>query len=217
MTDDDDPTSTPPTESQRLRHDREWSSGVPVVKRTPFPLPPPDEDTTSPIALLDKPVRDDERELAHRILRMTSDDPRQMAFLLAKLMRRGVDHQSGSRDLGTQMAELRRVLETMPTAGVERLQDDIDKIELQVAAIPNRILPLENSSKFVKWAGALIIGALIGSVTYVADRISSYSETRGRQTEQIDTLRETIKSLERNVRRLELSDARRDKGNDHDP
>jgi outer membrane murein-binding lipoprotein Lpp len=208
----DDDTPKPPTESQRIRHDREWSSGIPVVKKIPMPLPPPDEDTTNPFALLDKPVREDERDLALHIRRMTADDPLQMAYLLAKLMRRGVDHQSGNRSLGAQMAEFRHLLETMPAAGVSELKEDVDKIEKDLAVIAT-------SSKIIKWAGALIIGAIIGSVTYVADRISSYSETRGRQTEQIDTLRETIKDLAKDVHKLEIHDARRgkDKDKDNDP
>lgn len=213
--DNDDDTPKPPTVSQRIQHDREWSSGVPVVKKTPLPLPPPEEDTTNPFTLLDKPVREDERDLALHIRRLTADDPLQMAYLLAKLMRRGVDHQSGNRDLGEQMDELRKVLETMPAAGVAELKEDVGEIK-------DRIQPLETSNKLIKWAGALIIGALVGSITYVADKISSYSETRGRQTEQIDTLRETIKSLAVDVHQLEIRDARRgrpdrDKDKDHDP
>lgn len=181
---------------ERRRAERRDYPGV-VAPDDPFSS----DEITEPERVLGRDPTDVELEILRR-LGIPSDQPvtmRDLAKILSRDYRRDVEHSSGTKELGRQMEELRKILQTPPNSVTAELSDRVEDLERDAKAARIGAKKL----KGVAWTAVI---AAVGSIGTAAVKLYDRAKEDGETEIRLKLVERNIDKLERQVDRLILPD-----------
>jgi len=180
---------------ERRRH-ASSPSGVPIHDdRSDEDGEPAEDDITKPERVLSRGISEVEVEILQRlgIAPDTVATMADIAKIISRDNRRAVENKSGSKQIGAELKELRKLLETPPNAVTVQLQDDVVAVREEVVKI----------QKTVRWARGIVVTAivaLLGSIGTGAAKIYNLGEQEGESTIELRHLKEGLADLRQDVR-----------------
>lgn len=169
----------------------------------------PDDEITSPERVLERDPTDLELEILRR-LGIPFDQTvkmRDFAKVLSRVLRKEQEQSSGTKELGRQMAEFRKLLDTPPNALTADLQDRVEKLEEGREA---------SKASLKRWKGWVVtaIVAAVGSIGTAAAKLYDRGKEDATSSFRLQYVERRLDRAEKLLDRL--SDHRKDWSVDYD-
>jgi len=180
-------------ERRRAEQRREYLAGTAIPEEFPA------DEITAPERILGRDPSDVDLEILRR-LGIPYDQPatmRDLVKIISRDYKRDVEHTSGTKELGRQMDELRKLLETPPNAATAKLQDRVEDLERDAKG--SRV-----AAKRLKGLAWTAILAAVGSIGTAAVKLYDRAKEEGETEIRLVHVERSIEKLEREMDHLLL-------------
>lgn len=183
-------------ERRRQEKRRDYSGGIALPDNDSFPL----DEITEPERVLGQEPSEAAIDML-RSLGISPDAPATMqviAQVLVRAKRKSVEHNSGLKEFGDQLKEMRRLLQTPPNALTAELRDRVEDLERD--AKTSRLLV--KRLKGLAWAA--VLGA-VGSIGTAAVKLYDSARESGEAEIRLIHVERGLERIERAVDRIRLA------------
>lgn len=183
--------------SDRRRQDRDRQDYSGGFRRAEPDDAFPDDETTAPERVLQREPTDVELEILRR-LGIPYDQVvtmRDLAKLLWREGRKEKEQSSGTKELGRQMDELRKLLETPPNAVSAEIADRVEELEREHKVA-------RSAMKRLRGLAATAIVAAVGSIGTAAAKLYDRAKEDGESSVRLNHVEDRLGRVERQIDRL---------------